>query len=189
MEIKNLNYKYGKSTLLKDLIFSSIILVLLCFFAFVFEIWFAVCKVEQSSMQPTLYPNDVLLIDKLSDYERKDIIVFKHDGKLLIKRVIAFEGETVYTKNGKVYVKRTIKNGQVIDVELDEPYLSDSTTTDFEGKEFVVNKGEIFVLGDNRLISNDSSSSGFEPVKREDVIGVIHDCVIKNRKLVKFLLD
>ena len=169
MKIQNLDCKYGKSTLLKDLIFSGIILVILCFFAFTFEIWLSICRVEQSSMIPTLYPNDIV-VDKLSNYETKDIIVFKHsNGALLIKRVIAFEGETVYVKDGKVRVKRIV-NGQVNEVELVEPYLNGQLTTGID-QEITLGKGELFVLGDNRVISNDSRDFG--PIKKEQVIGVV----------------
>jgi signal peptidase I len=82
----------------------------------------------------------------------------------LIKRVVALPGETVETRNGRVYI-----NGQ----ELVEPYTNALTfapgmsMTDMAPR--VISTGHLFVLGDNRPNSNDSRSFGEIPY--DDVIG------------------
>ena len=80
--------------------------------------------VKESSMQPTLYENNYLLLNKqayrFGEEKRGDIIVFESSleddnggTKLLIKRIIGLPGDTITIENGKV-----ILNG----VELQEDY-------------------------------------------------------------------
>lgn len=134
--------------------------------------------VKEKSMEPTLYGNDYLIINKLA-YIKKDhpnygdIIVFKsnmdnEDGtgkKLLIKRVIGVEGDTISIVDGKVY-----RNG----VELNEPYVHGQATEDNEGldiKDAKVGDDELFLMGDNRAVSLDSRSESVGMVDEETVVG------------------
>ena len=78
---------------------------------------------------------------KLYDPQRHQIVILKHAGfnTFLLKRVLAFPGETVEFRNGVLYV-----NGRA----LDEPYVKNGCNWDMSLRE--VPKGKIFVLGDNR---------------------------------------
>lgn len=125
--------------------------------------------VSGMSMYPTLNNGDYLLVNRMA-YEfsipqRGDIVVFKShlsDGRYLIKRVIAVEGERVEIKQGNVYV-----NGY----RLNEPYIRDAFT---DGElSAVVPQGSIFVLGDNRANSLDSRHPSIGFVSLEDVIGKV----------------
>ena len=134
--------------------------------------------VDGPSMEPTMYTGDVLMAVKTDDIKRGDIIVI--DGEKynsatkrydwLIKRAVAFEGERVEIKDGKVYI-----NGN----PLDEPYLPEGRVTeaqDWTG-EITVGKDQIFYLGDNRTNSSDSRSYG--TTKEENVLGVASKFAIK----------
>jgi len=121
-------------------------------------------RVDGFSMRPTLEDGEFVLVNRLAyrfaDYQRGDIIVFKHPGappQDLIKRIIGLPGDTVVIANGKVTV-----NGHV----LNEPYIADAP--DYSG-EWVVPEDSLFVLGDNRNNSSDSHSWNFLPM--ENVIG------------------
>ncbi len=131
--------------------------------------------VESGSMQPTLSPGDRILVNKLTDNpSRGDIIVFKRPDGDLVKRVVAFEGETVYFDEGLVKIGEDW---------LVEPYLVAGTGTyvrsaipncdPTEGfatdQACTVPEDHIFVLGDNRNVSFDSRNFG--PVPRGDLIG------------------
>lgn len=117
--------------------------------------------VKESSMEPTLYENHYLIINKLAyktgDEQRGDIIVFESDletedgdKKLLIKRIVGLPGETVTIKNEDVYI-----NGQL----LEEDYLKDGITPG-EIIDCRVPEGQLFVMGDNRIVSIDSRELG-----------------------------
>ena len=147
-------------------------------------------RVEGSSMQPTLSEDQYLLVNKflyyrfdgtrLSRYipfleiepgetsflfgepQRGEIIVFHYPRDItrdFIKRVIAVPGDTVEMRNGRVYVNRVI----VEEPYLTAPYGPTNLTEQTIGPE------EYFVMGDNRLQSNDSRSWGTVPLS--NVVG------------------
>jgi len=78
---------------------------------------------------------------KLYAPQRQQIVILRHAGfnTFLLKRVLAFPGETVEIRNGVLYV-----NGR----ELDEPYVKYPCNWHYAPHE--VPSGKIFVLGDNR---------------------------------------
>ena len=128
--------------------------------------------VKESSMEPTLYENNYLLlarqIYRFEKPQRGDIIVFHSDlltaggkEKLLIKRIIGLPGDVITIANGNVYL-----NGD----KLTENYTKDGTT-DGELIDFKVPAGELFVMGDNRLVSVDSRSTAVGTVKLDKVLG------------------
>lgn len=115
--------------------------------------------IASASMEPTLPVGRHLFTDKLTlrlrSPRRGDIVVFVSpvgEEDEAVKRVIALPGETVELKEKKVFV-----NGQ----ELDEPYARHTRAMEkLEGDNLgplVVPPGKLFVLGDNRDESKDSS--------------------------------
>lgn len=131
--------------------------------------------VKESSMQPTLYENDYLLLSKqaynlFGEPERGDIVVVHSDlttetgmEKLLIKRIIGLPGDTVEIIYNEIYI-----NGEY----LEEDYIMEKNTVAGDlGTYFEVPEGQLFVLGDNRRVSADSRSSyvGYVPI--DEVMG------------------
>ncbi|MGE5123553.1 MAG: signal peptidase I, partial [Acidobacteriaceae bacterium] len=123
-------------------------------------------RVESISMQPTLYPGDYVIVNKLAyrlsnTPNRGDVIVFRYppnpESIPYIKRVIGLPGDQIHIANGKVYV-----NGQ----QLIEPYLALNTN---RGGDWSVPPDQLFVMGDNRNNSSDSRSWGYVPF--ENIIG------------------
>lgn len=136
--------------------------------------------IPSPSMAPTLEVGDRVLVNKLSyrthDVHRGDLVVFERppqaatgtDGEIkdLIKRVVAVGGDTIEGRDGQVYV-----NGE----RIDEPYLVPGTPTENLDRQEIP-EGHVFVMGDNRLNSEDSR-----------VFGAIDEDTIVGRAFVKVL--
>ena len=130
--------------------------------------------VSGNSMLPNFTNHDYLIIDRFSylrgSPERGDVVVFKYpkDTSLyFIKRVIALPGETVSCSQGKVDVLTTEREK----IELKEPYLPSTSTTENCKASQTLGKNEYFVLGDNRGASSDSRFWGMLP--ENDIVGKV----------------
>lgn len=128
--------------------------------------------VSGGSMRETLQNGDLLLVLDgwlCGDYGPGDIVILRkpgfHEGKPIVKRVVAAAGQTVDIDfdAGTVYV-----DGKA----MAEPYIREPTHTD-EGTEFplTVPEGCIFVMGDNRNESDDSRNPALGAVDTRSVIG------------------
>lgn len=123
-------------------------------------------RVVGTSMDPTLKEDDRVLVLKLLDAHRGQLVVFKNPNEPtenVIKRVVALEGDTIAIKDGRVIV-----NGH----EIGEPYLAHPSDHDasLDIAETRVGPGRIFVLGDNRIVSQDSRRA-FGPIDVRNVVG------------------
>lgn len=135
-----------------------------------------VVSVDGSSMYSTLHHTDRLIVSNLFyEPEQGDIVVFRADGygdQLLVKRVIATEGQTVDIDfdKGVVYV-----DGEA----LNESYIYEPTYAmeDFSG-EVTVPEDCIFVMGDNRNASTDSRSDRVGMVEERCIIGKVYMILI-----------
>ena len=123
-------------------------------------------KMDNISMEPTLYSGDVLYIEKKDDMVPGDIIVLRYNEKKLVKRLIAFEGDTVeIDDNGYVTVNGTV---------LNEPYVEFPSLGECDIEfPFTVPEGTVFVLGDNRNVSIDSRSSSLGCIEKDHVVGKV----------------
>lgn len=159
---------FGQSVLdyLHDLIYILTAVVLLCL------LFFRVVVVNGGSMYDTLIDGDYLLLISNVFYhqpQQGDIVVASKDsfdnGKPIVKRVIATEGQVVDIDfdAGIVYVDG---------VALEEDYTYTLTTRD-EGVSFplMVEEGHVFVLGDNRDRSRDSRSPDIGQVDKREILG------------------
>ncbi len=115
--------------------------------------------VDGTSMQPSLINSQYVLVNKLAYLfhtpERGDVIVFHwpvDTNKDLIKRVIGVPGDVIVIDS---------KTVQVNGVLLNEPYIMAPVNP--AGNKLVVPPNDYFVMGDNRLVSDDSRDWGFVP--------------------------
>ena len=129
-----------------------------------------VLRVTGTSMEPTLEDGAVIAASRNSSFKQGDIIAFYYNNKILLKRVIALEGDWIeIDAEGNVRVNGT---------DLYEPYLSEKSLGECDIEfPYQVPDGRIFVMGDNRATSVDSRSSKIGCVAEEMIIGKVIFCV------------
>lgn len=143
-------------------------------------------RIPTSSMEPTLHCAEphtgclgkssdrvvaAKIVYQLQSPARGDIVVFKappgarakcEEGGTFVKRIVGLPGEVVAERHGVVYVNAR---------RLAEPYVDLARR---DGRTHVwprLQKGEYFVMGDNRAASCDSRDWG--PVPRGNLIGPV----------------
>ncbi len=132
--------------------------------------------VEGGSMIPTLHDQDKVVISNLLYTPKQgDVVVltkwaFGNDP--IVKRVIATEGQTVDIDfdEGRVWVDG---------VELNEPYINELTHKYYDVKfPLTVEKGCVFVMGDNRNHSTDSRFSNIGCVDTRCILGRVYAIIL-----------
>lgn len=161
MDTRELNYLW--------LIITAVV-IFLFIKLFIFDFY----RVKETSMTPSLKPESTIMVFKAAyglsnPFTKKiiiryaspainDIVIYrnKKDRKLYIKRVIALAGDSLETRDGKLYVNKKIREYKLLNYT-------------FKIKKQKIPKGKLFLLGDNLPGSLDSRSFG--PVFAEDIIG------------------
>lgn len=169
-EKKKVKYTWQQNVALylHDMIFMLVIVMA------VLMLFLRIIVVDGPSMESTLLNGDYMLLVGNMFYKNPsygDVVVVSKqaydNGKPIVKRVIATEGQTVDIdfNEGVVYVDG---------VALDEPYTKTLTTLK-EGTVFplVVEEGKVFVMGDNRNNSKDSRSTQIGQVDKREVLGKV----------------
>lgn len=151
--------------LLKD-IYPYIIVVIVVILIRTFIITPAI--VDGPSMEPTLYDNNVVILNKLdyklNDIKRFDIVVVNWNGEKIIKRVIGLPGEHVEYKDGNLYI-----DGFVVEENFDHKSVNDFK---LETIGYLTIPGDKYlVVGDNRPESTDSRVLGL--FDKEDILGSV----------------
>ena len=121
-------------------------------------------NVDGPSMEDTLHTGDRLIVNRLPvtwahirgnsfKPERGQVVVFRNPmfqsgmrDEYIVKRVIAFPGERVTVKDGKMLVYNS-EHPAGLDVDKEHPGAMQPTDGDVD---MVVPDGEIFVAGDHR---------------------------------------
>lgn len=169
-EKKKVKYTWQQNVALylHDMIFMLVIVMA------VLMLFLRIIVVDGPSMESTLLNGDYMLLVGNMFYKNPsygDIVVVSKqaysNGKPIVKRVIATEGQSVDIdfNEGVVYVDG---------VALDEPYTKTLTALK-EGTTFplVVEEGKVFVMGDNRNNSKDSRSTQIGLVDKREVLGKV----------------
>lgn len=146
------------------LITSAEFIALIILLVVIFYILMGISTVEGDSMYPTLHDQDKVIYQRrVSEYKAGDIVVLNRpNGDEFVKRIVAAAGDTVNIQAGKLYVNG--KETEYKEALGDIIWMSDDIKYPVQ-----VGESEVFVLGDNREISEDSRSFG--PVDTRDIAG------------------
>jgi signal peptidase I len=154
--------------MIQKLLSISKTIIITSIFIIVFLFLFSSFEVNGRSMTPTLNDGDRVLILKLNYIKipilekkliltlpkKNSIIAFKKENDIeLIKRVIALPDDKVDIRNQTVYVNDLIQRRGI------------GLTSPKNTFPIIVDNDCIFVLGDNRNLSNDSRAFGCVPIE------------------------
>ncbi len=174
--------------------FLSIVLCVIFFFClalFSFDALFFQMRIEGSSMEPTYSADgsDIVVVARYYVLNRSDIVIIRTDTSDIVKRVVAKGGDvlSLVKRSDSQYCYYRV-NGEVIDesyigdnykdmtlsyfnkfCNLDGVYISigvEETTASLN-----ISPNQVFVLGDNRGVSKDSTSHG--PFDISSILGKV----------------
>lgn len=107
--------------------------------------------VPSASMEPTLLVGDQLMTIRQREYQRGDLVVFRETpDEYAVKRIAALGGDEIMVMDGALFI-----NGSY----ASEPYIMDPMQYKIHPP-VLVPAGHMFLLGDNRNNSFDSSAHG-----------------------------
>ena len=133
-------------------------------------------QVHGTSMEPTLWNGERLLVNKFvyrfSSPKIGQIIIFHPPVGIcpevglhpddFVKRVVALGGETISMSDGQVYVDGKLQS---------EPYLPAAWRDTYTMPSRTIPAGDVWVLGDHRVVSLDSRCYG--PVPIRSIVGQV----------------
>lgn len=123
-----------------------------------------------SSMEPTLYNSQEILIDQIlyqfTSPNRGDVIVFHPNGNknthLYVKRVVGLPGETIQIKQGRLFIDG---------IQYAADYSGELMEAGVAVDPITLGIDEYFVLGDSRAESEDSRSADIGNVTKPMIEG------------------
>lgn len=128
---------------------------------------------------------DYLYVNRNVEPNRGDIVVVSAGNKAIIKRVIALEGDSVYLDHGKLYIKYS---GTEEFIHVQEDYVAEENNSPNKSINttniYNVEADEMFLLGDNRNISNDSRNPDYGCFSMDSLYGVVADWSLKNKRTI-----
>lgn len=171
-----------KNSIGRELLSTALYIAIITSIFFVVQRYFyAPVMVDGDSMEETLSDGDYLLLNRFSDIERFDVIIFPaadsdvsttdDEEKLYVKRVIGIPGDSIEFQGDSLFLNGEEVEEEYLDNGFDYNYASFSLETLFGVEEVPAN--QYFVLGDNRTVGGSLDSREFGFVDSESVLGKV----------------
>lgn len=147
----------------------TILIALFLVIVVVFMTMFRMGVVRGTSMEPTYYDGQVVLVHRMNWFSgplhRGDVVLLRKDRDVIIKRIYRLPGEEVDAAAPNV-ARSTFRNGLA-------DYYEQKVTETPRGPQtqLFVPDGFVVVIGDNLKVSEDSRLFG--PLPLRDVLGVV----------------
>lgn len=134
---------------------------------------FGVVRVEGHTMAPAIRADAYTLVNKwiylFHPPEEGDIVAFPCDvysedgeGRILVKRVVATQGDIVEIKDGALYI-----NHRMYDKYAEKPVYMEPVA------EMTIEDGKVFVLSDDRRAVLDSRDQSIGQLSNADIVGKV----------------
>ncbi len=145
----------------------------------------ATYSIPSGSMEPTLQIGDRIVVDKLSyDFHGVDpgnIVVFTTPPNEdcagppvsdLVKRVVGLPGQTISVSGGNVFINgRQLHESWLPSTQQGKTYPGPSPAPYALHHSYRIPKGDVYVMGDNRMLSCDSRYWG--PIAESTIVGKV----------------
>ncbi|MBX9831114.1 signal peptidase I [Candidatus Babeliales bacterium] len=120
-------------------------------------------------MEPAFKDGQLCLVNRISPYLRQhqinDVIIFKHEEKIWISRIVALETNTIQIAEGKIIVNGAALQDGIHRIWPGWKYGSYAINTTLQ-----VPPDHVFVLSDNLSAQHDDSRV-FGPISKESIMG------------------
>ena len=123
-------------------------------------------------MEPAFMDGQRYFVNRVSpclrQYQIDDVVIFKHEDKIWISRIVALGGETISLTDGSIVVNGvTHQDGKVQRNWSNWRFGSYGIEAPLQ-----IPQGNFFVLSDN-LTAHHDDSRVFGPITRESIIGLV----------------
>ncbi len=129
-------------------------------------------RISGDCMEPAIMDGKLCFVNRIAPYLRQyhkgDIILFKHDGKVWVSRIVAVETNIIQIIEGSVVV-----NGVTLqDVGIHRSWSNWKRGDYAIDKPFQVPLDHVYVLSDNLSAQHDDSRV-FGPVSKKSILGLV----------------
>ncbi len=195
IEMSFLPLKKNTRHIARNYLIEILLIIVVVYFLMLsyFESTYSEIYIIGSSMSPAIKDGEFVLMKGGTPTYGDIVIIQSSEDKAIIKRVIAMEGDCLYLDEGVLYIKYAGTDEFVL-VEEDyvlpsnnHSYINRNTYPQKEEDGYkvldtdghTVQSGCIFVMGDNRDISNDSRLE-YGDIPYEEVVGIVAPWTIGN---------
>jgi signal peptidase I len=129
---------------------------------------FRLLKISGQSMEPTLNHGETYLLDQVywrpGGLRRDDIVVVRHDEEKWVKRLVGMPGDLLqitFREDGSI--------SDIANLTVNPEWRREAPDITYRQ----VDRGEIFVIGDNLNRSADSTNQGHGAFKLGHIVGIV----------------